>query len=304
MTRLKADLTLLMVSMIWGTTFILVKNELVYLGPMALIFWRFLIATFVLAPFLLKSALRASKFTWMIGGFVGIFLGLGYLFQTYGMQFTNTSKAGFLTATYVAIVPLLSFLIFKNLPSLRSLIGVVLVSGGMALLCLNQRYEFQPGDLLLLGCAFWFSSQVVFIGHFTQGKWKLDPLALAWIQVAVATGVAAVGTGWWEDFRVDFPLKTWGVITFLGVVATALAFFAQTYAQKYTSSTHAALMFMGEPVFAALIGWGWADEVLTLRQWAGCATILVGMWIAEVGLTPVFYFSQQVYRRLPRLGRG
>ncbi len=289
MTRFKADLILLFVSFIWGVTFLLIKNEFTSIGPMSLIFWRFLIATLILFVFLRKNLFNADRKTIVTGCLIGVFLGIGYLFQTYGMQFTTSGKAGFLTAAYVALVPLMTAVFFRQIPSRGSLIGVVIVSVGMAMLCLERDFSFNSGDLWVLGCAFWFGLQVVFLGHFTQGKWKMDPGVLTLTQVASACFVAFIGNLMFEEFRVDYPARTWGVILFLAVIATALLLFLQTYAQKYTTSTHAALMFMGEPVFAALIGWHFADEVLSLQQLLGCGVILSGMVLAEVGI-PAFFF--------------
>ncbi|MFQ6059052.1 MAG: DMT family transporter, partial [Anaerolineae bacterium] len=194
---------------------------------------------------------------------------------------TTASKAGFITGLSVVIVPLAAWLILGRRPAPNALAGVILATVGLALLSLQMGESLAVGwgDLLVLACAFSFALHIVAIGAFAP---RMDPLALATVQigvVALVSGALALTVeGGWSGFS----SLVWFAALFTGLLATSLAFAVQTTAQVFTTPTHTALIFATEPVFAALFGALLAGERLAGRALLGCGLILAGMLLAEL----------------------
>jgi drug/metabolite transporter (DMT)-like permease len=312
-----ADLALLMVALIWGATFVMVKNAVATYPVFSFLALRFTFAALALLPvFLLRRNGRRSSTSRRLvvqpadgirrialpphsrqrvdGGvlaaplLMGLALFAGYALQTFGLRLTTPAKAGFITGLSVVIVPVVSTLLLRQPLSRGVWLGVGLATAGLALLSLQiadparSGLSVSAGDLLVLGCAVAFACQILLTGRFAP-SW--DPLLLTAGQivvVAVTAGVAAL--------LLERPsVPTSGVLfaaAFTGILATSLAFGIQTVAQRFTSPTRTALVFATEPVFAALFSFLLIGEVLGLRQIAGCALILAGMITAETLRAP------------------
>lgn len=280
MTRWQADLTLGFVALIWGSTFVVVQNALDAVGPLTFVSWRFWLASIVLVALFFRRLRWLTRHELMAGGLIGIWLAGGYTFQTIGLQTTTTAKAGFITGLSVVIVPVLATLLLRRPPGKGAIAGIVAATVGLAVLTLNEDLSVHTGDLWVLACALMFALHIVSVAHYSP---RFGAIRLAVVQIAA---VAALGTGSafaFEVPRLDLPAETWGAIAFTGVVATALVFSLQVYVQQFTTPTHTALLFSLEPVFAAFFGWWWAGEMLGAKEIIGCALILTGMLIAELG---------------------
>lgn len=280
MSRWQADLTLVFITVIWGSTFVMVKNALDDVQPMTFVAWRFWIATLVLVFLFRQQARTISRAEWRAGMLIGLFLAMGYIFQTIGLQYTTSAKAGFITGLNIVLVPIFSAMLLRQAPGRWAMMGVVLATVGLALLSLNADLTLQRGDAWVMACAVAFALHIVSISHFTA---RHSAISLAIVQIATVALAATLAAFVFEQPRVRLPLDTWGAIAFTGVVATALVFSLQTYVQRFTTATHTALIFSLEPVFAALFGWWWAGEVLGLREVVGSTLILGGMLVAELG---------------------
>jgi drug/metabolite transporter (DMT)-like permease len=286
----RADLALAGVSLIWGSTFVLVKNALDDISTILFLAVRFGIATLAL---LAIYALR--KRSWRLGGWraglvVGSFLFAGYLLQTLGLRYTTPAKSGFITALYIVLVPVLCAVVYRKVPGVSEWAGVALASGGLALLALDTAsLRIGLGDLLTVGCAVAFAGHIVVLGHTSQ-QMESDWLAL--LQIGTCA-LFAFSSFWW--FEKPFVRWSPAVLVALGVtalLATAAAFWAQTWAQKHTTATRAALIFSLEPVFAWLTSFLVADERFTAKAVAGAACILAGILLVE--LKPISLRSHQV----------
>lgn len=290
MRRWQADLVLCAIALLWGATFVLIKNELEHIAPVNFVFWRFLIASVALVAIsgrrLFGVGGKSSRPAWIAGFWIGLAVGMGYIFQTIGLRHTTASKAGFLTGLYVILVPVFAGVFLKHRLAPRVVLGVLAAFAGLLLLSIEPDWTFAYGDLLVLACAVFFALQVLMIGHFTQGAWRLDPWVLGVAQIVAATLVVLPAVLLLESMNWHYAWRTWGVIAFMGIAATALALVAQSYAQKFTTPTHAALIFTLEPVSAIFFGWWWADDVFTAREFAGCALALVGIWLGAAASVP------------------
>ncbi|MBC7234341.1 MAG: DMT family transporter [Chloroflexi bacterium] len=279
--QLWADLLLLLVTLIWGSTFTMVKNAVSDYPVLPFLALRFALATLALLPLGWRRLRSLGWRGWGAGALIGLFLFAGYALQTMGLQYTSASKAGFITGLSVVIVPILSTVVLRpaQRPNASSILGVLLATVGLALLSLTQELNITRGDLLVLFCAFSFALHIVSISAFAP---RHDPIALTIVQVAtvtLASGTSSLFT--LEGWPLPRP-STWFAAAFTGVLATALAFGLQTAVQRFTTPTHTALIFAAEPVFAALFGVLLAGDVLTVRHLVGGALIVIGTIVSEI----------------------
>jgi drug/metabolite transporter (DMT)-like permease len=290
--QLTADAALLLVTLIWGSTFVMVKNAVASFPVFSFLALRFAFAALALLPFVVlrqrnaRANVPEGKATPLLLRAVapvllGVALFAGYAFQTAGLHLTTPAKAGFITGLSVVIVPLFSALILRQPPSRNAWLGVGLAVLGLAFLTLQPGLQVAPGDLLVLACAFAFAAHILLTGRFAP---RYDPLALtlgSLITVAILSSAAALIF----DRPLDPAALTPSVLfaaAFTGVLATSVAFGLQTSAQRFTTATHTALIFAAEPVFAGLFSFLLIGEVLGLKQVLGCLLILAGMVVAEM----------------------
>jgi drug/metabolite transporter (DMT)-like permease len=284
-----ADLSLLFVAFIWGTTFVLVQNAISTMQPFAFNGFRFFIAFVLLFLSLLlfqrKQLQFLSKRIVLSGFLLGFWLFLGYATQTLGLLYTTSSKAGFITGLSVVLVPLFSFLLLKQKPSFPAIIGVSIATVGLFLLTMTDIAALNIGDFFVLICAFGFAMHIIFTGKFSE---QFPTLLLTTIQILTVSILSIISSFIFEDFTEMMKISiisSQSVIIALivtSVFATALAFFAQTSFQKYTTPTRVALIFAMEPVFAAIAGYYWASERLSISAIMGCLFIFLGMVFAEL----------------------
>lgn len=277
--QLQADLSLLLVTAIWGTTFVLVKEATRSLPPLTFIALRFTIGFLALAVIFGPRLRRATRREIRAGAVIAFFLYGGFLTQTLGLQSTPASVTAFITGLCTVLTPLVAYFVLKHRPAPNVLLGVVLATAGMGLLALRDDLAIAQGDLLVLVCALFFALQIVVVGKYAP---RYDVIVLSVVQIGVVAAAAWPVALAWERPSLAVAPEVWLIVVFLGVVATGLVFFVQTVAQRFTSPTHAALIFTMEPVFAAFFAFLWLDEVIAGRAFAGAALILAGMLVAEV----------------------
>jgi drug/metabolite transporter (DMT)-like permease len=277
---LRVDLLLMLVALIWGSTFIVVQDSVRLTGPFTFLTLRFGIAALALAIMFRRRLVRLTRGEITSGAVIGVFLFAGYALQTLSLQLTTSSKVGFLTGLYVVMVPPLALVVLGQRPGRRAVIGVVLATLGLALLSLRDNLDlaFGWGEALALGGAAGFAAHIVAISKFAP---RADPINLALVQIAVTAGLSAGVAPLVGEPLVGPPAAVWGAALFLGLVATAFALVVMNRVQQFTSSTRATLIYALEPVFAGIFGY-LAGETLSLPAWIGCGLILAGMVSAEV----------------------
>lgn len=273
-----ADSLLLLVTLIWGGTFIMVKDAVASYPVFPFLTFRFGLATSILV---LVGGRRLARLDWRqvgAGVLIGLFLFAGYAFQTVGLRHTTASNAGFITGLSVVLVPLFSAVLLRRAPAVKSLFGVSFALVGLGLLTLSQYRRVARGDLLILLCALSFALHIVSVSAFAP---HTDPLALTIIQTATVTAISAVVA--FARHPLFWRLPTpWFAASFTGILATAVAFGVQTTMQRFTTPTHTALIFSGEPVFAALFSVLLTQDVMTGRSIAGGVLIILGTVVSEI----------------------
>ncbi len=288
----QADLVLLGITAIWGATFPMVKNATSLEAGGVPTYWflavRFLMAALLLAAVFHRRLRRLPAATWRAGVLLGIFLFAGYAFQTFGLAYTTSAKAAFITGLSVVIVPVLSLVWLRTAPSPAAWLGVLTALAGLAMLSLDGSLAPSRGDLLVLMGAFGFGLHVAGVSRFGAAH---DRYALAVIQLGTAGVLSALlhladrgtvlpgvaGVLWWGG-----PAHVGTAVIVCGLLATAAAYLLQNLLQPYTTATHTALIFAAEPVWGAVFAYLLAGEVLTPRGYASAALIIAGMLMAEL----------------------
>ncbi len=277
--RILAELALVLVTFIWGSTFVIVRHALDQVGPFTFVAARFILASATLV--LIGRFFPHNRRPGLIrqGVFTGFFLAIGFITQTIGLQTTGAGKAAFITGLSVVLVPFFSALVLKQPPAPAAWIGVACATLGLGLLTLEPGLRLQAGDIWVLACAFSFAAHITATARFTAGQDVLPFTLVQLMTVAVLAGIAAL---FWESGALLPPRSAWPAIIYMASGATALVFILQMWAQHYASATHTALIFALEPVFAAIFAFVVDGEHLTGQHLLGCALILAGMVIAEL----------------------
>jgi drug/metabolite transporter (DMT)-like permease len=275
------DLSLIAVALIWGATFVLVKQALTGISTLLFLALRFAIATLALALIFRKEFRSPNLSRGLRAGLIaGCFLFSGYVLQTFGLKYTSASKTGFITGLYIPLVPLFSSLVYKKIPQTAEIMGVLAAFTGMALMTIQKDlFDIGLGDLLVACCAVAYAFHILVLGRFA-GSTNLGVLTV--VQIATAFTISA-GTFWWaEPVRVQWTAGLWIALLVTGLFATALAFAVQTWAQRYSSPTRTALIFSTEPLFAWATSYMVAGDVLSRRAMVGAALILAGILLVEL----------------------
>jgi len=284
--KLKADLLLISCTLIWGATFVLVKDALANASVFVFLALRFLVATAVLVLMYGRELRRAGASGLRAGAIIGCCMFGGYAFQTAGLALTTPSKAAFITGFFVVLVPVLLALFGSRRVPAWVWVGALSAFAGLYFLAVpaSGLAGLNRGDLLILACAFMFALHVISIGHYSV---RYSAGALTLIQVAVTALFTMLCVPFFALLGAEQPRVIWTPGLILAVIvtvifATALAFSVQVWAQQYTSANHAAIIFTLEPVFAGLTSFAFYHERLGARSLAGAGLILGGILIAEL----------------------
>lgn len=277
--RQTAEAALVGNTLIWGSTFVVVKDMLRDLSPELLLGLRFGLATAALAA-LFQGRVSFSRKALGPGILVGACLFTGYFLQTAGLQYTTVPKSAFLTGLTSVLVPLVGSLVYRTKPQVSEVLGLLTATAGLALMTLERDPgAINRGDLLTLGCAFAFAGHIVTLGHFAE-RMSFEQLSVT--QIATTAALS------WLLFGVHgTPVLHWRPavlcgILITGILATALAFTIQAWAQQHTTSARTALIYMLEPVAAWVTSFVLTGEGLSARASAGAVLILGGVMLVEM----------------------
>lgn len=273
-----ADFSLLLVTLVWGSTFVIVKLAIKDLPPFPFLAIRFGLAFISLVPFIWFQKAHISKGTLLRGVALGVILFSGYAWQTVGLQYTTASNAGFITGLSVVIVPALVTLTTRKLPKPTLLLGILSALVGLAFLSLGDHLQFNKGDIMVLICAISFALHIFLVGRYAP---QTNATILASAQILTVSVLSGLFTIILPQSTVNFSTNAWLALLVTAIPATSLAFFVQTKMQQFTTPTHTALIFTMEPVFSALTAFFFAGEIFTTKGLLGAGLVLGGMLIAE-----------------------
>ena len=291
MKHLKGNVMLIITALIWGTAFVAQSVGMDYVGPYTFLFARSIIGGTFLIPcmFFLKSfnkgkqeennTKKKNNRTLVTGGILcGIMLFVASAFQQCGIQYTTVGKAGFITALYIIIVPILG-IFFKKKAGIKIWIAVLICVAGLYLLCINETFSISNGDLLVFACAFFFAVHILVIDYFSP---KVDGVMMSCIQFFVCGIVSAVFMFIYEKPEIGTIINAYIPVLYAGIVSSGIGYTLQIVAQKDTEPVIASLLMSLESVFAVLGGWVILHQVLSFKEFIGCVLVFCAIIIAQI----------------------
>lgn len=284
---LKAHILLVLVTFVWGATFVVIKNAVEEdASPLLFNFVRMAFAATMLGIVFHREIARITRQALVSGTITGAFLWLGYEFQTTGIRLTTASKSAFITGISVVLVPLFLILFWRRRIRVWTALGVLAAITGLFLLTvpagdssLGNWASVNRGDLLTLGCAVSFGFQIIFLGRATE---RYPFAQIGFLQIATAAILMGIAAPLLERPHIVWSPRVVWAIGITGLLGTAAAFTIQAWAQQFTSPTHTALIFSLEPVFAWITSYFALSERLGLRAGIGAILILAGVLISEL----------------------
>lgn len=286
---LKGNTFLFLAALAWGTTFVVQRTAMEYMGPFLYSGLRFFLGAVFLLPLAVFRIRGSRPSAWQrhkVGRWLplwgsclaGMLICLGINLQQIGLMYTTAGNAGFITGLYVVIVPFLG-IFFGYRISLGVWIGAPLAAAGLYLLSATEGIALQPGDAWVLASAFVWAFQVLTVGLLSP---KIDSVLLAFGQSFVCALLSLALAFFLEDINMTAIRSVWFEIAFGGIISVGVGFTLQVIGQKYSQPSHAAVILQLEAVIAALAGWIFLQEIMSNRALAGASLMLLGMLIAQL----------------------
>jgi drug/metabolite transporter (DMT)-like permease len=283
---LRAELALACCTLLWGSTFVVVKNSLDDSSVFVFLALRFTLAGVCMAVFRPQVFRVLQREEIFAGVRLGFFMFCGYAFQTAGLRYTTASNSGFITGSSVVLVPLILALFWGKRVTLWVYFGTIAAAAGLYFLTVPVTgvAHLNRGDVLTFFAAMSYAVHIILVGDYAR---EHSAAALSVLQVlacAVMAWLTAFGANAirWQPMRFHSTSQLWIGIAVCAVFATAVAFSLQLWAQQFTTPSHAAIIFTLEPVFAVITSYVVLRERLVLRSVAGAALVLAGILAAEL----------------------
>ena len=274
---------LIIVTIIWGTTFPLLRTTGFHLNGLETSTLRFVVAAVCLLPF----ALKASRKVWRDGAILGSIALLSYVTQAYGLELISSNRSAFITSLNVLMVPFLGLMFGQRL-SLQVIIAACLACTGIGLMSWNGAGDLS-GDLATLGSALAYALYIILLSRFARSHNPITLAAALTVVMALLCIVAMVATGSHNGTLSTLLVRAepvWKILVFLGVVASAGTLFLQALAQQKISAEKAAVIYALEPVFASVFGWWWLAETMTPQAALGAAIVVLAVVAGEWNFRP------------------
>jgi drug/metabolite transporter (DMT)-like permease len=268
---------LILVTAVWGITFVQVKDAVEIYPLFAFLAVRFAIASLTLAPFSRGRLRTLDRRGLVAGAGLGGLLALGYGLQTAGLARTTVSSTGFITGLCVVLTPVTALVLFRSRIARSAWIGVALATVGLAMLSGIDAGSPVGDGLVLIAAQVW-ALQIVLLERFAPDYYPVARTLVEMVAACIGFSAIALALG---DLSVPHGWTVWGALLVTGIFASALAFLVQTWAQRELSATRTALVFALEPVFAGLAGYVLAGDRLGALGWAGGAIIIAGIIVSE-----------------------
>lgn len=278
---------------IWGTAFIAQSLGGEYAEPLTFNCARSVLATIFLSgccllfdkmkgkrPTLLGSDDPLYKERLIKGGITcGLFLSLACFFQQVGIMYTTVGKSGFITALYIVLVPVLSYIVYRRSVTLLQGVSVAIASVGMYFICINEGFSINKGDLYTLICAFCFAAQIICVENIIK---SLDGVRLSLIQFITCTVVNGVLMFIFETPSLTSIIAGWAPVAYAGIMSSGVAYTLQIVGQKHVSSVVACMIMSLESAFALVSGWLILGQAMSAREIFGCCLVFAAIMLAQL----------------------
>ena len=286
MTRkLHSHLLLLLTALIWGVAFVAQDVAMDYLPPFTFNGSRMLLAGIALMPFVFRSEKKEKispsknhKTLYVAGFWCGLMLFFGSSFQQLGIAHTSAGKAGFITALYIVLVPLLGLFRGKKV-RIFVWIAVVLCTLGLFLLCINESFQINLGDIYLLFCALSFAGHILVVDSFAH---QTNPIRLSCMQFFVCGILSLITALIFEKPTLSGFISSLIPILYAGLLSGGVGYTLQIIGQRDTDPTVASLILCLESVFAVLAAWLLLGDTLSFRELSGCVLMFIGILLAQM----------------------
>jgi len=269
-----APWALLTVSAAWGLSFIVMKDAIQRQSVNNFLFTRFTLAVIVMILIRPQTIKLFNRDLLQRGGLAGIFLGLGYIAQTLGLERTGAAITGFITGLYVVLTPLIASIVLKEKITKFTWLCIAVATFGLGLLSI-RGFSVGIGEMFVLASAVLFAAHIIALSKWSSGR---DVYAMTVIQLTMCAILAGLASAV-EGYSLPPDRGVWSVVIFTAVFATALAFIVQTWSQAHMSATKVAVILTMEVVFAALFAILLGGERLTLQTAIGGILVVVAMYL-------------------------
>ena len=288
MKRYSGPLMLLLTAMIWGAAFVAQSVGMDYVGPFTFNSARYFLGAAVLLPVIFIGDHRraapdprmswGNRQLWLAGLICGVIMAVATSLQQIGIIYTTVGKAGFITALYVVLVPLLGLFAGKRVRGLMWLC-VALAVAGLYFLCMSGSAALGLGDLLVLGCAVTFSFHILAVDHFSP---LVDGVKLSCLQFLISGVLCALPAAALESNHFSGLLEAWIPLLYTGILSCGVGYTLQILGQQRTDPTVASLVMCMESVFSVLFGWLLLHQALSPRELGGCALMLAAILLSQL----------------------
>lgn len=283
---IRNSLLLLLTATIWGFSFVAQSKGMEYVGPFTFIGVRMALGCIVLIPFVLaqnasnkRRGIKIDKRALLIGGLsCGVVLFFSSSFQQYGILYTTVGKSGFITALYIVLVPIFG-LFLKRKTSALVWVSAFIALIGLYLLCINEAFSVNIGDMLTLGCAVLFAVHILVVDHFAP---KTDGVMLSMLQFFVNSIIGLTAAFIFEKPSLESILSAWAPLIYAGVLSCGVAYTFQIIGQKGMNPSVASLILSLESCIAVLAGWLFLNQSLSARELIGCGVMFTAIVLAQL----------------------
>lgn len=286
----RANLLLLLTSVIWGFAFVAQRTGMESVGPFTFNGLRFAIGGLVLLPVVVwldrqretaglsTGWVAPGRALWLGGLVAGLFLFGGATLQQMGLIYTTAGKAGFITGLYVVLVPVLGLAFGRKTPA-GTWLGVVLAVVGLYFLTIQDGFRMETGDLLVMLSAFVWAGHVLIVDRLAP---QTDVIRLAFVQFMICAGLSLFAAALLETIRLEGIQSALPAILYAGIMSVGVGYTLQVVGQRHAQPAHAAIILSLEGVFAVLGGWLLLGEQLGPRGLLGCALMLAGILVSQL----------------------
>ena len=279
MTKIRlAVLALFGVGFVWGAAFVLMKDAIQQQPYMDFLATRFSIAFIAMLILRPRTAIAFEKGDIKYGAVLGIFLALGYITQTIGLDLTTAATSGFLTGLYVIFTPLIAWLVWREKVSKKVALGIFIALTGLAIFSgAATDIEFQLGQVWLVVCALFYAIHILLLGHHGKGRnsYRFAMTQIGWVAV-VTWGFALL-----DGYQSPPNYEVWFALFFTALLSTVIAFWVQTWAQTLIDPARVALIITSEVVFTAIVAVAVGQEPVTFAMIFGGGLLLSAMLLVE-----------------------
>lgn len=282
---LAGKLCLLLATLIWGTSFFILKNAIDVFPTFFVLAVRFSLSAVCIGLIFIKKIIKINKKSALHGAIIGLVVAGAYALQTVGLKYTTPSKNAFLTAVYVVLVPFLSWLFLRKKPQIKNIIAAVMCIAGIGLVSLSGEFSMGIGDVLTILSGIFYALQIIFTAKYASDD---DPVQLVFMELSVVGAVFWIVSLSAEKIPVGITFTSFLPVLYLAFICTAMAQLCQMVGQKHTSSNSAAIILSLESVFGTLFSVIFYHEILTLQLICGFVIIFIAILLGEIDWKEVF----------------